>query len=162
MTTTQPSGKLDRNHRGLASGSVRCEFRCRVDGELFRLSGDAGYCAVGIEDGDIDAGAVRLQSLEEPPRPGGLGRGVLAGLVREPHAVDAHGVGHVAPGVGGGFVGERPYTEHSWRGRRSEQPRLCGCDGSAVLCGESHIRRMVGNTRPAHRTLADRVRVRGR
>src|SRR5262245_41615123 len=36
---------------------------------------------VGIKKVDVDAaGAVRLEGLEEPPRPSGLGRCVLAGL----------------------------------------------------------------------------------
>jgi hypothetical protein len=49
---------------------------------------------------------VRLEGLEEPPRPSGLGRGVLAGFLGEPHGVDDDVVGHVATGVGGGVVGD--------------------------------------------------------
>ena len=42
------------------------------------LSNPAGV-VVGIEEVDVDAAsAVRLEGLEEPPRPSGLGRGVLA------------------------------------------------------------------------------------
>src|SRR5262245_31706548 len=40
---------------------------------------------VGIKEVDVDAAsAVRLEGMEESPRPSGLGRGVLVGLVREP------------------------------------------------------------------------------
>ena len=62
MTTTQPFGKLDRKLRGLDAGCVRCEFQCRVDGELFRLTGDTGYCAASIEDGRL------LYRVETPSR----------------------------------------------------------------------------------------------
>src|SRR4029450_890901 len=66
---------------------------------------------VGIKEVDVDAAsAVRLEGLEEPPRPSGLGRGVLAGLVRERHGVDDDVVGHVASGVGGGVVGSSGST----------------------------------------------------
>jgi hypothetical protein len=48
------------------------------------LSNPAGV-VVGIKEVDVDAaGAVRLEGFEEPPRPSGLARGMLAGLVREP------------------------------------------------------------------------------
>jgi hypothetical protein len=69
------------------------------------LSNAAG-AVVGIKEVDVHAGAVRLEGLEEPSRPRGLASGVLAGLVREPHAVDAHGVGHPATGVSSGVVGD--------------------------------------------------------
>src|SRR5262245_35707530 len=69
------------------------------------LSNPVGV-VVGIEEVDVDAaGAMRLEGLEEPTRPGGLGRGVLARLVREPDGVDDDVVGDVATGVGGCVVG---------------------------------------------------------
>src|SRR4029450_590202 len=75
-----------------------------VDVIAVGLSNAAGV-VVGIKEVDVDAGgAMRLEGLQEPPRPGGLGSGVLAGLIREPHAVDDDVVSHVATGVGGGVV----------------------------------------------------------
>lgn len=53
MTTNQPFGSLTRTQRGLEAGCVRCEFQCRVDGELLRLAGDAGFCTVSIEGGRL-------------------------------------------------------------------------------------------------------------
>ena len=54
-----------------------------VDLVAVGLSNPAGV-VVGVEEVDVDAaGAVRFgRALEELPRPSGLGRGVLAGLVR--------------------------------------------------------------------------------
>ena len=57
---------------------------------------------------------MRLEGLEEPPRPRSLGRGVLAGLVREPHGVDDDVVGHVPTGVGGGVVGDSATAPPMW------------------------------------------------
>src|SRR5262245_16273355 len=72
-----------------------------VDLISVRLSNPAGV-VVGIEEVDVDAaGAVGLQGLEEPSRPGGFSRRALAGLVGEPHGVDDDVVGYVATGVGG-------------------------------------------------------------
>src|SRR5919109_770317 len=53
-----------------------------VDVIAVGLSNAAGV-VVGIKEVDVDAvGAVGLEGPEEPPRPGGLGRGVLSGLLR--------------------------------------------------------------------------------
>ncbi len=59
-----------------------------VDVIAVRLSNAAGV-VVGIKEVDVDApGAVRSEGLEKPLRPSGLDLSVLAGLLREPHAVD--------------------------------------------------------------------------
>src|SRR6202008_461632 len=47
---------------------------------------NAAIVVVGIQEVDVDAGgAMRLEGLEEPPRPGGLAGSALGGLVREPN-----------------------------------------------------------------------------
>jgi hypothetical protein len=68
-----------------------------VDPIAVCLSNPAGV-VVGIEEVDVDAaGAVRLEGLEEPPRPSGLGRGVLVGFLGEPHGVDDDVVSSLPP-----------------------------------------------------------------
>lgn len=75
---------------------------------------NAAAVVVGIEEVDVDAScAVRLEGLEEPPRPRSLSSGVLAGLVREPHGVDDDVVGHSPTGVAFDFLGRRR-NERFW------------------------------------------------
>ena len=85
-----------------------------VDVIAVGLSNAAGV-VVGIKEVDVDApGAVRLEGLEEPPCPSGLGRGVLGGLVGQAHAFDDDVVGHVATGVCGGVAGTRAGSATKW------------------------------------------------
>lgn len=53
MTPEKLSGKLDKAKRSLATGSVRFDFRAKVDVELFELRGDAGRCQLRVEDGRL-------------------------------------------------------------------------------------------------------------
>jgi hypothetical protein len=53
------------------------------------LANSAGVI-VGVEEVDVDAGAVGLESLEESPGPPGLRRADRVVLVREPYCIDAH------------------------------------------------------------------------
>lgn len=53
MITTMRVGRLDKAHRTLREGSVRFDFRARTDAELFELRGEAGRCALRIEDGRL-------------------------------------------------------------------------------------------------------------
>ena len=111
------------------------------------LSNAAGV-VVGIEEVDVDAPrAVRLEGFEEPPRPSGLGSGVLGGLVREPHAFDDDVVGHVTTGVGGGVVGNTgdgatEVEHHRARPGRAGGVGVIGDDGDRVIGKAGEVRRL--------------------
>ncbi len=111
------------------------------------LSNPAGV-VVGIQEVDVDAaGTVRLEGLEEPPRPSRLACAVLAGLVREPHGVDDDVVGHVATGVGGGVLVDSgdgaTHVEHRRvRAGRAGGVGVIGDDGDCVVGEAGEARRL--------------------
>src|SRR5687768_14253702 len=109
-----------------------------VDLVAIGLSNPAGV-VVGIEKVDVYTGdAVRLECLEKPTYPGGLDRGVLGSLLRQPHAVDDDVVGHIPTGKGGGVAGnagDGP-TQVEYRRVRPRRPRgvgLFGDDGDRLV-----------------------------
>ncbi len=109
---------------------------------------DAAGVVVGIKEVDVDApGAVGLEGFEEPPRPSGLGVGVLAGLVREPHAFDDDVVAHVATGVGGGVAGNpgdgaTEVEHHRTRPGRAGAVGVIGDDGDGFVGEAGEVRRL--------------------